>query len=182
MSPYFCSDLRFCRKLIPENITCTFCMVRGRRKKRLAVSSAQPPCSARLPRLQHPLGIPLYNSSSFPKFALCFTASTHLPLAHCSAAECLSPLPHRRLVALLSASTRAGGGSIRATRSSPDLNRILLFRWLALTLHSSPSSRRIPCTAGRREAACSAGRSCSAVALRRKLTRSSGTCTASTLA
>jgi hypothetical protein len=31
-----------------------------------------------------------------------------------------------------------------------------------------------------REAACSAGRSCSAVALRRKLTRSSGTCTAST--
>ncbi len=38
----------------------------------------------------------------------------------------------------------------------------------------------IPCTAGRREAACSAGRFCSAVAHRRALTRSSGTCTVST--
>jgi hypothetical protein len=90
------------------------------------------------------------------------------------------PLLHRRSVALLLASTRAGGGSIRDTRSSPGLKRTQLFRWLAPTLHSLPSSRRIPCTALRREAACSAGRSCSAVALRHELTRSSGTCTAST--
>ncbi len=141
-----------------------------------AASSSAPPSPFSTPSY-HPRSI----SATHLLFALCFTASTHLPLAHCSAAECLSPLPHRRLVVLLSASTRAGGGSIRATRSSPDLNRTLLFRWLALTLHSSPSSRRIPCTAWRREAACSAGRSCSAVALRRKLTRSSGTCTTSTL-
>ena len=39
------------------------------------------------------------------------------------------------------ASTRAGGGSIRDTRLSPGLKRTLLFRWLALTLHSSLSSR-----------------------------------------
>jgi hypothetical protein len=70
----------------------------------------------------------------------------------------------------------------RLRKQTPDLNATLLFRWLALTLHLSPSLRRIPYTAGRRETACSAGRSCSAVALRRKLTRSSGTCTASTSA
>jgi UDP-glucuronate decarboxylase len=37
---------------------------------------------------------------------------------------------------LLLASTRAGGGSFRATRPSPGLKRTLLFRWLAPTLHS----------------------------------------------
>ena len=108
------------------------------------------------------------------------SASPRLVASPSHAPECLSLLFHRRPVALLLASTWVGGGSIRDTRSSPGFKRTLLFRWLALTLPSSPSSRRMPCTAGRREAACSAGRSCSAVALRRKLTRSSGTCTAST--
>ena len=70
----------------------------------------------------------------------------------------------------------------RHARSSAGFNPTLLFLWLVPIVHSLPSSRRIPCTALRREAACSAGRSCSAIALRRELTRSSGTCTASTSA
>ena len=89
----------------------------------------------------------------------------------------LSLLPHVRAVTLQLVSTMAGG-SIRATPLSPGLNLTLLVTWP--TVHLPPSSRRTPCTAGRRFAACSAGRSSSAAVSRRKFTRRSGMCTKST--
>ena len=93
-------------------------------------------------------------------------------------ATCLSLLPHVRAVTLQLVSTMAGVGSIRATPLSPGLNLTLLVTWP--TVHLPPSSRRTPCTAGRRFAACSAGRSSSAAVSRRKFTRRSGMCTKST--